>query len=288
MECLKCNCTKFSTNRVRFCPEIKGEIVEVISPSFVCKKCGETLMNTEQMDLLRRAAADKYRSDRGLLTSGQIVALRKRLKMSQVEFANYLKVGQASIKRWETYFVQDEGQNEHIKIKSEEDSAEWNALSVHWNNIPEDAFSGYCKFNFELFKNVVLALVKFCKSPLYINKALFYVDFVHFKRNGKSLTGSRYVPLEYGPCPDQFQGIFRSLKNMGILSENGKHDLVPNQEADLSKFDDRELESLNKVLDHVKNDSGHSLYKLSHEEAAFNETSFGALISYVLAKNLKI
>ena len=47
--------------------------------------------------------------------------------MSQAAFANYLKVGEASIKRWETYFVQDVVQDDHIRLKCDEAYAEVNA-----------------------------------------------------------------------------------------------------------------------------------------------------------------
>ena len=288
MKCLKCNSAKFSTKKIRFNPEIKGEVVEVLLPSFICNECGETLMNTEQMNALRKVAADKYKNNNGLLTSSEIVALRKNLNMSQSEFADYLKVGKASIKRWETYFVQDEGQDEHIRLKCDEASAEFNALNMYWNNMPIDIFNGYRKFNYELFKNVVLALLKFCKSPLFINKALFYVDFLHFKKNGRGLTGSRYIRLEYGPCPDQFQRMFQLLENSEIVSKNGKYDLVANQQTDFSVFDDRELETLNEVLGHVQKDGGRNLYSLSHEEEAFNESFFAMPISYEYAAKLKI
>jgi hypothetical protein len=51
------------------------------------------------------------------LTSEEIINYRALLGMSQVAFANYLKVGEASIKRWETYFVQDVVQDDHIRFR---------------------------------------------------------------------------------------------------------------------------------------------------------------------------
>jgi hypothetical protein len=44
--------------------------------------------------------------------------------MSQTAFASYLKVGEASIKRWETYYVQDVVQDDHIRLKCDEAYAE--------------------------------------------------------------------------------------------------------------------------------------------------------------------
>jgi DNA-binding transcriptional regulator YiaG len=73
-------------------------------------------MNDEQMSELRKRAADAYRTNHGLLTSEEIVNFRNALGMSQAAFANYLKVDKASIKRWETYFVQDFKKPSHEPI----------------------------------------------------------------------------------------------------------------------------------------------------------------------------
>src|SRR3989344_1030621 len=107
MKCLQCRNVKFEKKKMRFSPEIKGEVIEVIAEAFVCLKCATPFMDAEQMNGLRKIAADFYRQKYGMLTSSDILHFREHLKMSQTEFANYLNVGEASIKRWETYYVQD-------------------------------------------------------------------------------------------------------------------------------------------------------------------------------------
>ena len=119
MKCLHCNGNEFITKNCRFTPDVKGEEVEVVVPAMVCTQCHNPLMNDEQMSQLRKMAADEYRKIHGLLTSKDIVNFRSLFGMSQTAFASYLKVGEASIKRWETYFVQDVGQDEHIRLKCE-------------------------------------------------------------------------------------------------------------------------------------------------------------------------
>ena len=115
MKCLHCDGDEFEEKNCRFTPEVKGEEVEVVVPAMVCAKCHTPLMNDEQMNQLRKDAADTYRKMHGLLTSEEIVNFRSLFGMSQAAFANYLKIGEASIKRWETYFVQDVGQDDHIR-----------------------------------------------------------------------------------------------------------------------------------------------------------------------------
>ena len=65
MKCLYCDSENFEKKNVRFNPEIRGEEIEVIALAFVCSKCQEPLMDAEQMNILRKTAADQYRRIHG-------------------------------------------------------------------------------------------------------------------------------------------------------------------------------------------------------------------------------
>ncbi len=290
MKCLHCNNTRFERKKIRFPVELKGETLDVLSEAFVCSKCGDSQMDTEQMNHFRKIAADTYRKGHGLLTSSEIVKFREHLKMSQIQFADYLNVGEASIKRWETYYIQDESQNDHIRLKCDEAYAELNALQVYSKSHPPSIYNGYRILNLELFKNAVAFVLKHMKSksPLYLNKIMFYLDFLNFKNFGKSITGSRFVPMEYGPCPDQYQILFSYLEKNGVLIKKGKHDFVSNGEPDLGLFDDQEMETLKTIAKILKTKGEKYLFNLSHKEKAFTETGHARPISYELAKHLKI
>ncbi len=288
MKCLHCNSKDFETKKIRFKPKLKGETLDVLSPAYVCTNCGESLMDSKQADGLRNAAADKYRKNHNLQTSKEIIAIRKKFAMSQLEFAKYLKVGEASIKRWETYYIQDASQNEHIRLKTNEFSATLNLLNVYWKNQKEDIYSGNRKFSFDLFSNLVLSLVKVCKTPLYINKALFYADFLHFKNFKVSLTGSKYIRLEHGPCPDKFREIFQLMLEKKMIKEDRGHNLIPNKKINKSIFDDREIETIKKVINFIKEKGLNGIYKSSHEEKAYKKSIFLQTLSYKYASDLKL
>ena len=288
MKCLHCNGAKFEEKNCRFTPEVKGEEVEVVVTAMVCAKCNAPLMNDEQMSQMRKSAADAYRKTHGLLTSEEIVNFRTLFGMSQAAFANYLKVGEASVKRWETYFVQDVGQDEHIRLKCDEAYAEYSTLNVHWKSHPPDVYSGNRRFSWELFKQAVRYLVRFAKSPLFLNKALFYADFKHYQLYGMSITGARYAHLEYGPCPQQYENlIYFMLHEKALIRANG-HTLKTIEAANLSMFSDSEKEVLEFIAHLAKPDGGKQLLKLSHQEDAYKNSESMALISYEFAKHLKI
>ncbi len=67
MECLNCDSRRFDRKTTLFPVELEGKTVEVFSEAFVCSKCGESLMDSTQMNALRKAAADEYRKKHGPL-----------------------------------------------------------------------------------------------------------------------------------------------------------------------------------------------------------------------------
>ena len=276
---------------MRFNPKIKGVEVDVVVEAFVCDDCGSPLMNSAMMNELRKAAADQYRIDRGLLTSAQIRSYREAIGMSQAGFARYLNVGEASIKRWETYYVQDASQDEHIRLKCDEAYAEVNFLKVHWKTNTPDIFSGNKKFNFQIFKNVTLYLISKAKEKLtilFLNKLLYYVDNLHYQRTGESLTGARYVPLKYGPCPDQFRALYDSIEQAGAIAQVSRNGYKAKISPDATLFDDRELETLDLVMKVCQKKGSKYLYNLSHKEKGFIETKECDFISYKFAKDLQL
>lgn len=90
---------------------------------------GNHYFDNDQMNALSMAASNEYRKRHGLLTSSEIEGYRKRLGMTQQEFAGFLKVGIASIKRWEGVAIQDAAMDQLIRIscdpKAQEEAA-WN------------------------------------------------------------------------------------------------------------------------------------------------------------------
>jgi ribosome-binding protein aMBF1 (putative translation factor) len=101
MRCLKCSHDKFVQEQTFFDPEIKGEVVRVTMPCTVCAKCKTPCVGGEEMNLLRRTAADTYRERHNLLTSEQLIAQRKASGMSQRDLAQLIGVEEVEVKRWE-------------------------------------------------------------------------------------------------------------------------------------------------------------------------------------------
>ena len=170
-------------------------------------------------------------------------------------------------------------------------SAELNFLNVHWKKNEPDRFNGNRKFSFEIFKNVSLFLVKFTDvSMLYLNKFHFYVDFLHFKKYGISLTGAQYAMLKYGPCPDQYKPIYDVLVNKGYLKikTGNSHSYELGCEPDLSLFDDREKKTLECIVALYEKLGAQEIYRLAHKERGYVETEECSFIDYKFAEFLQL
>ena len=91
---------------------VKNETFSVTTLALVCAKCGHVALEGKDVQEHLRRVADAYRKSHGLLTGEEIKSSRRRLKMSQRQFARYLKVGEASIKRWELGAIQGESHDQ--------------------------------------------------------------------------------------------------------------------------------------------------------------------------------
>ncbi len=130
--CLHCENTEFEEREITANPKTKGEDIKVKAKAFVCTNCGFESMDSKQMNALRKSGVDEYRRQKGLLTSSDIKKFRKDLELSQEDFAAYIKVGVASLKRWEaSILVQDAGSDDLIRLKCSPDEAKDNVIHLN-------------------------------------------------------------------------------------------------------------------------------------------------------------
>ena len=78
--------------------EMKGLRVRHIR----CTKCGQAMFSIDEARQVRELAFEKYRKRYRLLTADEIRSLRERFHMSQRKLAEYLRLGEVTIARWES------------------------------------------------------------------------------------------------------------------------------------------------------------------------------------------
>jgi len=118
-ECFECGKGSLIPAMVELTGYRHGEEFTVRANGLQCTACGFKTIDNEQSGGFTKLVSDAYREKHGLLTSAQIREARNRLGMSQEKFAQYLKVGPASVNRWENGQIQDEAMNELILLKTD-------------------------------------------------------------------------------------------------------------------------------------------------------------------------
>lgn len=112
--CISCTKADLRNAKVRLSGTVRGENYTIEMYGLECPNCGYRTVDGRSMSEFGRLLADEYRRAHDLLTSDDIVALRRQFRDNQEAFAKRVGVGVASIKRWELGKIQDERNNKLI------------------------------------------------------------------------------------------------------------------------------------------------------------------------------
>jgi transcriptional regulator with XRE-family HTH domain len=186
-----------------------------------------------------------------------------------------------------------------VLIKENEVNFEEDLLLSLTNTKP-NITTGYAVFNAAKFMNMITYFASEMKPfKTKLNKLLFYADFLHFKKNGISISGAQYRAIQYGPVPADYQFLYGFasrkkyveieeyiLKDKSNVSEKfikSKHDF------DNSLFEPEELETLAVVSHFFEKLDTQKTIQFSHEEKAWKENEeLHNLISYNYAFEVMI
>jgi len=124
VNCVNCGHELMAASPVSMTTEFRGESITVEMQAESCPACGRDRIDGRGMDLFTRLVVDAYKSRHGLLTSAELRAARRRLGMSQRQFAEFVGIGVASLKRWERGEVQSEQLDRQVRLHSDPDYAE--------------------------------------------------------------------------------------------------------------------------------------------------------------------
>ncbi len=106
--------------------ELRGVSLSFPARVDVCENCGSWEIPLAEAGHFGAALDAAYRKKAGLLSAAQIREAREHLNMSQRQFAAYVGVGEASIKRWELGALQDKSSDEVIRLRTDPDYARRN------------------------------------------------------------------------------------------------------------------------------------------------------------------
>ncbi|MBN1664819.1 MAG: DUF4065 domain-containing protein [Deltaproteobacteria bacterium] len=105
---------------------------------------------------------------------------------------------------------------------------------------------------------------------LFTAKYLWYADMVAYRCLGKSMTGSTYAALKYGPQLNNYRDLVDNIKKAN--------------ETNTQPLTTDEMNIIDKISKEFPNER--MVYDAAHREKVFKETPIGALIPYSRALDL--
>ena len=244
MECPLCDKVHEIEQRIRVAKTIiKGEEVNYEENYYFCPNSEEdenefSTAKMENENLLN--ARNEYRKAHGLLTSNDIVAIREKYGLSQVDLAKLLGWGEATISRYESKAIQDDAYDNMLRIindnplaaldllqKNGEQFAENKKLAIKqkiMENLDEEGreylqrkaleseyveyeelsdSNGMMKLNIPKLELVISYYASKIKKlyKVKLMKMLWYADSLSYKFHGHAMTGLVYCHEDMGALP---------------------------------------------------------------------------------------
>ncbi|MGD8451947.1 MAG: DUF4065 domain-containing protein [Phycisphaerae bacterium] len=308
--------------------DVRGLKVELPIEVEVCATCGEELFDEQRDARLLREAYAAYRRQKGLLFPHEIGEIRDRYALSQKSFAALLGMSEATINRYEQGGLQEETQDNTIRLADKPDAilsllerrghllsnwqrerAEQAALSqlraqlrpaTRFQPLGPSEVTGGRAFDQERYAAAVLWFCHKLGGVLRtkLNKLLFYADFLCHKETGRSLTGTTYRRLAYGPVPVDYGSLEEALEDEGVIqveqgtfSEGYEYVRVLAGPASWDvhvEFSENERAVLEHVAQTFHDLGSVAISERSHREPAWKDTPEKNLISYRHAASLSL
>lgn len=285
---------------------IKGESFTLHIDTDLCQLCKNNPSKVKRE--LRRLFNDAYRSKHDLVTTLEIKTLRKAIGLNQRDFARLIGLGEISVARYESGFIPSKANSLRIRqlnhldqlktiykdTKTDLSERAIQNIDAYIENFVsiENGNRVYDKTRFFALTAFFVKLANEADIKMYVtklNKYMFYSDFLAFKRIHKSLTGSRYVRLSFGPVPNRYD--FKYDMNPYIKTEIEEDKVtyhLKDEAFDESLFSPQEKDIIYRVFDRLKGMRSSEVSELSHQENAWTKTLPGDYVSYHHAKDLLI
>jgi putative zinc finger/helix-turn-helix YgiT family protein len=126
MKCFQCEDGTLREGPTTLVGERNGEQFAIAMEGLECDSCGFATLDNRQSSEFTQRTSDAYRAAHGMVTGAQMRAYREQFDMNQQEFAEYLGVSSASVKRWELGQIQDKAMDTLIRLKTDLSAAQRN------------------------------------------------------------------------------------------------------------------------------------------------------------------
>lgn len=258
---LKCPNDHGPMNRIKEKETVtfRGKVFAVETEGYECPACKIKTATIKQSARTQKAISDAYKSAEGLLTSDEIRKYRKQLKLTQQALADKIRVGVASIKRWEKGLIQSKSMDQALRRILQCQTFESNYAGNRELSIPRiklvmKEFEKELGFKFLIEGDMLLFDAKYS----------WYADMLGYEILDRSLTGSTYAALPHGPQLNNYKELVELIR-----------------QADLTEAEPL-TEEEKKIIARVaaRFPTKQAVIDAAHREKVWSEKSTGAPIPY--------
>ncbi|MCR4687200.1 MAG: DUF4065 domain-containing protein [Lachnospiraceae bacterium] len=239
---------------------IKGEEVEYKERYYYCANADEDENEFECGSMINENllnARNAYRVKKGLLTSDEIIEIRREYGLTQVELARLLGWGEATIARYESKAIQDESYDMMLRLVKDNPMQAFEFLKKNSDKFdpakrveikskiienmgtygkeyltrqafegeyvmfldPSDA-NGYTTLNIDKIEAMISYFAERVSNLFKVKlmKMLWYADVLSFKNSGHAISGMVYRHKPMGALPIGHYSLM-NLENLNVREE---------------------------------------------------------------------
>lgn len=232
--------------------EFRKAPFEVVFHYYRCEDSGEQFTSTELDELNTNQVYNQYRDRFNIPFQDEITNIREKYGVSAAKMSEILGLGVNSYRQYESGEMPSVSnakliqmarnpvnflemvqlcQSLDAKTKRTITRRVEQLIEVHHRDEFDfqlkdyllgshlaDIYSGYRNPNFDKFAEMVVFFSHQLKPyKTKLNKLLFYADFLMFKKSCFSISGVRYIAIDRGPVPNNFNSVFEYLYNSGVI-----------------------------------------------------------------------
>ena len=289
--------------------KFRGEQYDYVHTAWQCVDTGELFTTDDTDDMGFAQVTNQYRVKYGIPFTDEIISVRKMYGVAAAKMSLILGIG---INQWRHYesgevpnisngrmirsimnpetfldYVHSSkhllDENEYLKLIKKIESIVISSKENKWRDYAHSRIftyergseNGYGRQSLGHLKNVLLYVIENCQSTFCtkMNKILFYIDFVAYRKYGTSITGLTYRALDYGPVPERWDRIYSQFDEIvlvpRLIGDKEGIELQSTCKADREAFSHAELEVLDEVCGRFAATSAAELSRISHEEDAW-------------------
>lgn len=178
----------------------------------------------------------------------------------------------------------DMSELEYTRIKQKVESANGDYKLI---GQPSE-FTGFRSISIDKIANIVQLIIAHIGMTFVtkMNKLMFYIDFIHYKKHGYGITGITYKALPFGPVPRQWGKLYSSLPGIDMeeyVYPSGQSGIMLNATKETSSMllNEYEISTIERVCSLFSNMSAGDISQTSHlEKGWINNKDKRSAISY--------